>query len=112
MRARGLIFVLLLMSLWVPAAGSAITPEVEVTAHVSREDVRQITRVVRARTREPVFRIYPIYFERGSTRSDREIPDQVSAQTGDPLRQVSGGSYFLKKREGTWRIVSVSHWIR
>jgi hypothetical protein len=74
MRAHRLIFILLVALSCTSPITRGAGPQIEISAHVSREDVRQIIRVIGARTRQPVYGIYPHYFETRSTISDREFP--------------------------------------
>src|SRR5437773_10807388 len=82
------------------AGCSAAGPRIEVVGSISREDVREICRLVRAHTRERITRITS-YDARGEETASSSRPiTGVSVQTGDPLTQVTGGSYYLEKRRG------------
>ena len=104
----------------------------QVTVRISKADVRRISTVVRAVTREPIISIGPVYSltakpgavplddvqlnisKAGKIQSKRvvtyELSDQVSVRTGSD-NNLTGGIYELKRTRQGWKIVFKSGWI-
>lgn len=103
-----------------------------VTARISGADVRQISNIIGAITREPIISIDPVYsltarpgavlrnqvqlvpskdgkIERTSV-TVYEFTDQVSVRTGS-CQDVKGRTYELKRTPQGWKIVFKGTWI-
>ena len=100
-----------------------------VTAHISQQDVRQISAIIRAATPEPILSIDPVYerqripgsipreiVELGLPKGGRvqtkpmvmyERTDRVGIQTGSQ-RNLTGGSFIVQRVGNTWKILSKS----
>jgi len=116
----------LILMLWL--ASSAIAGP-HVTAHISQQDVRQISAIIRAVTPEPILSIDPVYerqripgsipretVELGLPKGGQiqtkpivmyERTDRVGIQTGSQ-RNLTGGSYIVQRVGNTWKILSKS----
>src|SRR4029453_13881398 len=103
----------LILTLWL--ASSAIAGP-HVTAHISQQDVRQISAIIRAATPEPILSIDPVYerqripgsipreiVDLGLPKGGRvqtkpivmyERTDRVGIQTGSPGK-LTGGAFFF-----------------
>lgn len=90
-----------------------------VTAHISKADVRRISDVISAVTREPIISIDPVYTltdlsKEGKLQSKRvityELTDQVSVRTGSD-ENLTGRIYELRLTRQGWKIVFKSTWI-
>jgi hypothetical protein len=126
MRAPTLILILML------CVGSLAAASPSVTAHVSQQDVREVTAVIGTATQEPILAISPVYkrqpvrgsiavkeVELGSFKDGKvqtkpivmyERTDRVAVRTGSE-QNLTGSSYVVQRIGTKWKILSKGSWI-